>query len=180
MYNCFWEVRMVELKDWVRALYPMHTFLITSIGEKGTNVFTVDWVTVISRKPAIVCVSVSPLRYSHKLIKESGEFIVNVPSMEFLEKVNKCGILSGRDYDKFETLGLEKAPSKMLKTEIVKDCFAFLECKVIDARDYGDHTLFVGAVLASYSKKEFSDSYKPIFHIRGSIYSTMAEEQTKL
>lgn len=171
---------MVELRDWVRVLYPMHTFLITSTGEKGTNVFTVDWITVISRQPAILCVSVSPLRYSHKLIKKSSEFIVNVPSMELLEKVNKCGVLSGRDYDKFETLGLEKAPSKMLKTEIVKDCVAFLECKVIDARDYGDHTLFVGAVLASYAKKEFSDSYKPIFHIRGSIYSTKSEEQTKL
>jgi flavin reductase (DIM6/NTAB) family NADH-FMN oxidoreductase RutF len=91
---------MVELKDWVRALYPMHTFLITSIGEKGTNVFTVDWITVISRRPAILCVSVSPLRYSHKLIKESDEFIVNVPPAELLEKAYKCGVLSGRNCDK--------------------------------------------------------------------------------
>ena len=171
---------MVELKDWVRALYPMHTFLITSTGDRGTNIITVDWVTVISRKPAILCVSVSPLRYSYKLIKESGEFIVNVPSIELLEKVYKCGVLSGRDCDKFETLGLEKAPSKMLKTEIVKDCIAFLECKVIDSNNYGDHTLFVAEVVASYVTQDFIDSYNPLFHIKGSIFSTIADKQTKL
>ena len=171
---------MVELKDWVRALYPMHTFLITSTGEKGTNIITVDWVTVISRKPAILCVSISPLRYSHKLIKESGEFIVNVPSIELLETVYKCGVLSGKDCDKFETLGLEKAPSKMLRTKIVKDCVAFLECKVIDLNDYGDHTLFVAEVVANYVTQDFIDSYKPVFHIKGSTFSTTAEEQTKL
>jgi flavin reductase (DIM6/NTAB) family NADH-FMN oxidoreductase RutF len=171
---------MKDLKDWARALYPMHTYLITSKSTEETNIITVDWLTVISRKPGIVGVSIAPTRYSHRLIKESREFIVNVPSTTLLEEVYKCGVLSGRDCNKFESLGLERAPSRKLKTEIVKNCVAFLECRVIDSRAYGDHTLFVGEVVTSYATASFTRSYKPIFHIKGSMFSTTADTLTTL
>ncbi|MEZ0394447.1 MAG: flavin reductase family protein [Desulfurococcaceae archaeon] len=133
----------------------MRVYLIVSgrLGEE-VNVMAADWVTPISSKPFLVGVAIAPKRYTHKLVSKYGEFVVAVPSAEMLRDVWIAGTESGPD--KLERLGLSFAKGKAVGTPIVREALANLECRVVDRRDYGDHTLFVGEVLdASYSEGAF-------------------------
>jgi len=102
----------------------------------------------------LVCIGVSPKRYSHNLIAESGEFVVNVPSIDIEKEMHFCGTKSGRDLDKFKETGLTPVPAKKVKSPLIAECFGHLECKVVQSHTCGDHTLFVGEVLDSSIDEE--------------------------
>jgi len=173
-------VEVIDIKDSIRCIYPMRTYLLTARDKNGkTNIIAVDWLTVLSRNPPLIGVSISPKRYSHKLIKLSKEFIINIPCIAMANETLACGTLSGKNFDKFKKLGLKKLPSRTLKTLIIKDCVAFVECKMIDFKKYGDHTFFVGSIQASYAKKEFLKEFKPILHMKGSFFTTISGKITK-
>ena len=173
-------MKTIEIEDFIHAVYPMHTYLLTSIDKnEKTNIITIDWLTVLSRNPPLVGVAVSPKRYTHKLITSSKEFIVNVPDISMVDETLACGTLSGKNVDKFKKLGLKKLPSKTLKTHIIKGCIAFVECKVIDFKKYGDHTFFVGSIQASYAKEGFLKEFKPILHVKGNIFTTISGKTIK-
>jgi flavin reductase (DIM6/NTAB) family NADH-FMN oxidoreductase RutF len=173
-------VEIIDIEDSIRCIYPMRTYLLTALDKNGkTNIITVDWLTVLSRKPSLIGVSISPKRYSHKLIMSSKEFIINVPDISMANETLACGKLSGETFDKFKKLRLKKSPSRTLKTLIIKDCVAFVECKVKDFKKYGDHTLFVGSIQASYAKEGFLKEFKPILHMKGSIFTTTSGKIVK-
>lgn len=121
------------------------------------NILPIAWVTPISHKPPILCISVSLANYSNKLIKESKEFVVNVPGKELISKVEYCGGVSGKDTDKFKESGLTPVNSKKIKAPTVDECLAHLECKVIDIVEAGDHTIFLGEVLFPSAVSHFLD-----------------------
>lgn len=135
-----------------RLLYPMRTYLIVSGRLDGeVNIMAADWVTVLSFKPCLVGVAVSPKRYTHRLIKKYGEYVIAVPSIDMLDDVWIAGTMSGPE--KLKNMKITLVDSRRLKTPSIKEALANIECKVIDSRDYGDHTLFVGEVV-DYSYKE--------------------------
>ncbi|HHC19153.1 MAG TPA: flavin reductase family protein [Euryarchaeota archaeon] len=139
-----------------RLLYPMRTFLIVSGTEEHTNVMTADWVTILSARPFFVGVAISPKRYTWKLIRDHREFVVAVPRDSQVKDVWIAGTKSGKDVKKTEILSLKFIPSKKVKTPSIENAIANLECKLIDMRDYGDHTLFVGEVIAyTYDESAF-------------------------
>lgn len=150
-------------------LYPLRTYLIVSGNEEEKNVMTADWVSPISYKPFILCVSISPKRYTHKLIKKYGEFVVSVPTMEMLNDLWIAGTKSG--IEKLSKMKINFIKSKKVKTMSIKEAIANIECKVIDEKNYGDHTLFIGEVLNySYNKEAFPDrkpnvDFKPVAHL---------------
>lgn len=140
-------------------LYPLRTYLIVS-GHDETNVMTADWLTILSYKPLIIGVAIAPKRYTHKLIKECKEFVVSVPTLEMLKDVWIAGTKSGPG--KVKDMGISFVDSKKVKVKSIKEAVANMECKLIDERNYGDHTLFVGEVIAyTYDKKAYRQ-YKPI------------------
>lgn len=161
-------------------LYPLRTYLIVSGNEKEKNVMTADWVTPISYKPFILCVSISPKRYTHKLIKKYGEFVVSVPTMEMLNDVWIAGTKSGME--KLDKMKLNFVESKKVKTMSIKEAIANIECKVIDERNYGDHTLFIGEVLNySYNKDAFKNGkpdidFKFISHVHTNEFVTFDKD----
>lgn len=161
-----------------RITAPHPTALITTISKDGKpNIIAVAWIIPTSIKPPLLAISIGKTRYSHKLLEETGEFVVNIPTKELLGKVEYCGSTSGRDVDKFEEAGLTPKPAKKVKPPIIEECVAHIECKVVNRFSTGDHTLFIGEVLAAYAEGElFNGKWqveraKLLQHIGGDTYT---------
>ena len=135
----------IPISQAFRLAYPKIVCLITA----DENIITLAWTTPISFMTPIFGVSVNLKSLTHKLIKEAGEFGVNLPTIEIVDKVLFCGRNSGRNVNKFERTGLTPVPAKKIKTKLIQECVANFECEVIDAQKYGDHSLFVGKVVAA-------------------------------
>jgi flavin reductase (DIM6/NTAB) family NADH-FMN oxidoreductase RutF len=162
-------------------LNPMHTVLVSCIGKTGKpNIITLAWAMPTSIKPPMVAVSIRPARHSYALIEATKEFVVNVPTINILEETLLCGKRSGKSHDKFKETGLTPSPALKVKAPIIRECVAHLECKVHSQLTTGDHTIFVGEVVAAYANKEaFTDRYvlekvKMVFHIGGDDFATLA------
>lgn len=140
----------VQLDRALRVGPPTSVVLATSISKKGRpNIITLGMYMHVSIRPPLLAIGVSPRRYSHQLIKSVGEFVVNVPPRHLIEHVIFCGEASGRDVDKFKSTGLTPTPAKKVKPPLIRECVSHLECKVSRSLEVGDHTLFIGKVVAA-------------------------------
>jgi len=141
---------------------------------------TADWLTILSKEPFIIGVAISPKRYTYRLIKESGEFVVAVPTLEILGDVWVAGTKSTPD--KLKYMKISFIESEKVKTKSVKEAVANLECKLIDERNYGDHTFFVGEVVHfMYDGEAFKNmvpdlKYKFLAHVAMNEFTTFEEK----
>ena len=143
--------RVYDKVDWKPGtlLNPVPVVLVASIDGKGKpNLCTVAWAGTVCSKPPMISISLRPERYSHDLIAASGEFTVNIPSVEQMHATDYCGVVSGRDVDKFAETGLTPAPSTTIKTPIVRECPISLECRTTKKMLLGTHTLFLAEIKA--------------------------------
>jgi flavin reductase (DIM6/NTAB) family NADH-FMN oxidoreductase RutF len=132
-------------------LFPTITTLATCIDEEGRgNIITLGWSMKTSGDPPMVAISVKPSRYSHDLIEKQGEFVLAIPTMGIVEEVHYCGRRSGRNVEKFKETGLTPLPAEKVRAPLIKECPANLECKVVSKLTTGDHTIFVGEVVAAH------------------------------
>lgn len=173
----------VGLSSAYRLLYPRNTVLVSCTDEMGkANIITIAWSTPVSISPPMAAVSVAPERYSHQLIQETKEFVINVPTMDIVRETLLCGRITGRRYDKFEEARLTASPAQTVRPPIIKECVAYLECKLNRQITMGDHTLFVGDVLAAYVNEDVFDrrfdvkKLRPIYHAGGDDFVTLAPE----
>ena len=143
-----------------RSVYPSPAALITSVDSEGkANIITLAEVYNLSvARPVIVGVSITRQRYSHKLISESSQYVVNLPTTRILEKVDRCGAISGRDVDKFSELGLTPIAASLVHPPLIAECPINLECKVIAVHAIGDHDMFVGEVVAQHVDEAVLDA----------------------
>ncbi|MFC1478944.1 flavin reductase family protein [Candidatus Margulisiibacteriota bacterium] len=125
--------------------------LVTSSFKEQKNVATIAWAMPVSASPGLVAIAVTNKRFTYELIRESREFIINIPTQKMKDVVLFCGSTCGRELDKFSKTGLTPVDSKKLDTPIVEECFAHIECKVVNEALVGDHMLFVGDVIAAYT-----------------------------
>jgi flavin reductase (DIM6/NTAB) family NADH-FMN oxidoreductase RutF len=176
------DVVSVSLSDAYRLVHPMHTVLVSCVGRNGKpNIITLAWAMPTSINPPLIAVSIAPRRYSHSLIEETGEFVVNVPTMDILNATFYCGRVSGRDYDKFKGSGLSQLPARRVRPPIIGECIAHLECKLYGKYPTGDHTIFVGEVVEAYANRDcFSEVHgynlekaRMIFHLGGNEFATL-------
>jgi flavin reductase (DIM6/NTAB) family NADH-FMN oxidoreductase RutF len=158
--------------------------MATCIDKEGNaNIITLGMYMPISSRPPLVCIGVAPQRYSHKLIEETKEFVINSPPISLEKEMHYCGVKSGRDVDKFAEMGLTPIPSLKVKPPRIAECFGHLECKVVQSITCGDHTLFVGEVVATtvdanMMKGDVLDvlKAKPIVQ-KNHVYYTASEEK---
>ena len=173
----------VTLSSAYRLLYPRQVVLVSCADKTGkTNIITLAWSMPASINPPMLLVGIAPKRYSHELIEETDEFVVNIPTMDILKETLFCGRRTGRECYKFEEAGLTPLPAKIVKPSVIKECVAHLECGLHQQITTGDHTLFVGEVLAVYANKgAFIEKYdlqkvKPIYHFGGDDFTTVSPE----
>ena len=169
----------IDLSSAYRLLHPRHTVLVSCVDKAGkSNIITLAWTMPTSITPPMVAISIAPKRYSHELIQETGEFVVNVPTIEIIEEVLFCGRRSGRKVDKFRETALTPIPARRVKPPIIEECVAHLECRVSKHIETGDHTIFIGEVLEAYTNEEFFDPKKVrlIYHVGGDDFTTSAPE----
>jgi flavin reductase (DIM6/NTAB) family NADH-FMN oxidoreductase RutF len=164
----------------------MHTVLVSCVSKTGRpNIITLAWTMPTSINPPLVAISIAPRRYSHALIEEMREFVVNIPTMDILKETLFCGRRSGKDYDKFKETRLTPLPARKVKPPIIKECIAHLECKLHSQFTTGDHTIFVGEIVEAYADKEdFTDKYnlknaRMIFHLGEDEFATLGTKVFK-
>ncbi len=148
-------LREVSVEDAWRRKYPERTVLAVSISREGRpNIITLGWNMPTSVRPPMVAISVGVSRYSHKLISEGGEFVLAFPSEGMENAILFCGTYSGRDVDKFKATGLTPVKAKYVKPPLIGEATVNMECRVVGSIRTGDHTIFVGEILAAYVSKE--------------------------
>ena len=144
-----------ELDDFYHLLYPAGLVLVTSADALGkANIITAAWCCPLSFDPPLVGVSIGKTRYSHSLIGRGKEFAINIPGEGMEESVMVCGTTSGRKVDKFAEAKLTAEKAKIVKPPLIAECVSSIECRVEKEIDCGDHTFFIGSVVAVNKRKE--------------------------
>ncbi len=133
-------------------LAPVPVVLLTCVGEDGSpNILTVSWVSVVCATPPMVGVAVRRERFSYAGIRDTGEFVLNIPSAALLRAVDFCGTVSGEAVDKFARTNLTPLPGAKVRPPMIQECPINLECVVRQALPLGSHVLFVAEVAAVHA-----------------------------
>lgn len=129
-------------------LNPEPPVLVSCGSMEAANLITIGWTGTICTQPSMVSISVRPERYSYQLIKDSGEFVINLPTRKLVRAVDWCGVKSGRDYDKFAEMKLTPLPASTVSCPILAESPVNLECQVTQVISLGSHDLFLAKVTA--------------------------------
>lgn len=138
-------------------LAPVSPTMVTCGPMEKPNIITVAWTGIVNSNPPITYVSIRPTRYSHQLIRDSGEFVINLTPSLLVRKADICGVKSGRDLDKFELTGLTPTPANLVKTVLIEECPVNLECKVRDVSSLGSHDMFLADIVGVDIDEEYLD-----------------------
>lgn len=142
--------------DIYHLLHPKTAFFLTSISkDEKPNVMACAWATPVSEEPPMVIICVSKESYTSELIKQTKEFVINIPTKKLLRALWVCGRTSGRDTDKFKKAKLKTLPAKKVKPPIVSDCIGHIECKVWKIVDAGECYAFFGKILSAYADDRY-------------------------
>lgn len=129
-------------------LYPVPAVMVSCGREKEKpNIITVAWAGTVCSDPAMLSVSVRPERYSYEIIKETGEFVVNLVTKDLVYATDYCGVKSGRDVDKYKEMKLTPLRSQKVGAPGIAESPVNIECKVVQELPLGSHTMFVAEVV---------------------------------
>ncbi|MCD8337079.1 MAG: flavin reductase family protein [Lachnospiraceae bacterium] len=130
-------------------LYPLPAVMVSCArpGERP-NILTVAWAGTICSDPVMVSISVRPERYSYNIIRETGEFVINLTTKKLARATDYCGVRSGRDVDKFQETHLTAVPAACVAPPLIEESPVNMECRVREVLELGSHHMFVSEVLA--------------------------------
>ncbi len=131
-------------------LYPLPAVMVSTADRSGkTNILTVAWTGTICTNPPMVYISVRPERYSYQMIKESGEFVINLTTESLIRATDYCGVRSGRDVDKWKETGLTPLKAETLSyAPAIEESPVSIECRVTEIKELGSHHMFLAEVTA--------------------------------
>ena len=138
-------------------LYPLPAVMVSCGDMEKSNIITVAWTGIVNTDPAMVYISVRPSRYSYNLIKEKGEFIINLTTKDLAYATDWCGVKTGARIDKFKEMKLTKEKAKFVNCPMIKESPVSVECKVKEVRELGSHHMFVAEVLAINADEKYID-----------------------
>lgn len=131
-------------------LEPGPVLLVTTAGKSGANIMTLSWHTMMDFEPPIVGLVMSDRNFSFELLRKSRECVLNIPTHQLADKVVAVGNSSGRRVDKFAAFGLTPVPASRVQAPLIRECYASLECRVIDTRMVNKYSFFVLEVLKAW------------------------------
>ena len=139
-------------------LYPLPVVMVSLADRDGRpNIITLAWVGTVCTNPPMVSISVRPERYSYPILKETGEFVINLTTKELAFATDYCGVKSGRDVDKFKEMGLTPIPASEVKAPMIKESPVNIECKVRQILPLGSHDMFLADVVAVHADEKYMD-----------------------
>lgn len=139
-------------------VYPVPVVMVScQKGEERPNIITAAWCGTTCSSPAMLYVSIRPDRYSHHIIKESGEFVVNLVTEELAFATDFCGVRSGRDTDKFKEMKLTPLASKYVSCPGIAESPVNLECRVTQILPLGSHDMFLAEVVGVTADEAYMD-----------------------
>lgn len=141
-------------------LYPLPAVMVSvSDGKENDNIITIAWAGTVCSDPAMVSISVRKERYSHKLIKETGEFVINLTTRDLVLATDYCGVKSGKDVDKWEKCGLTKVQGSKVNVPYIKESPVAIECKVKSVQELGSHDMFIAQVVAVHVDDKYMNEH---------------------
>lgn len=138
-------------------LYPLPAVMVSVGNKQGeTNIITVAWTGTICTNPAMVYISVRPERYSYQMIKESGEFVINLTTEKLVKATDYCGVKSGRDVDKWKEMNLHQVKAETLEySPLILESPVNIECKVVEIKELGSHHMFLANITAVHADEAY-------------------------
>lgn len=127
---------------------PLPTVMVTCGDMNNSNIITIAWTGIINSEPPMTYVSVQRSRHSYDIIRERGEFVINVTTEKLVKSMDYCGVVSGRDVDKFTACHLTKEPADEVAAPMIAESPVNLECKVVDIKEMGSHVMFMAEIVS--------------------------------
>ena len=129
-------------------LNPVPAVMVSVTDKEGkSNIITVAWAGTVCTNPPMVSISVRPSRYSYQILEETGEFVINLTNESLVKVCDYCGVVSGRDVDKFAKTGLTPIPMEHVHAMGIDESPVNMECKITEKRELGSHTMFIAEVV---------------------------------
>jgi flavin reductase (DIM6/NTAB) family NADH-FMN oxidoreductase RutF len=170
--------KILSLSQVYRLLEPGPVVLVTTECSGKANIMTMSWHTMMEFEPPIVGCVISNRNYSFKTLKATKECVINIPTSALAKKVVGCGNASGRRTDKFAAFGLTPMPASRVSPPLIGECYANLECRVIDTKLVGKYNFFILEVLKAWIDR--SKKNPRTIHHRGKGEFLIAGKTIKL
>ncbi len=142
--------RPLPLSKVYQLLEPGPVVLVATSRDGRANVMPMSWHMMIEFEPPLVGCVLSDRNYTFRTLKDTRECVLNIPTAELARKVVRCGNASGRTIDKFAAFGLTPVPASQVAAPLVDECYASLECKVVDTRLVNQYGMFILEVVAAW------------------------------
>lgn len=137
-------------------IYPLPAVMISCGNDPDNyNIITIAWTGTICTDPPMCYISVRPSRHSYNLIRESGEFVINLTTSELASQTDWCGVKSGRDINKFTETGLTPVKADIVSAPLIEESPVNIECKVTEIKELGTHHMFIAEVVAVHADPRF-------------------------
>lgn len=149
-------------------LNPVPAVMVSVTDKEGkSNIITVAWAGTVCTNPPMVSISVRSSRYSYQILEETGEFVINLTNDSLVKACDYCGVVSGRDVDKFQKTGLTPLPMQHVHAMGIKESPVNMECRITEKRELGSHTMFIAEVVGVTVDDDYMDETGK-FHINES------------
>lgn len=139
-------------------LAPLPAVLVTCGTTEKANALTIAWTGIINTIPPMTYISVRPERHSYPIIKETGEFVINLTTSAMAKETDFCGVRSGRDMNKLEKCKLTLTEGKTVSAPVIEQSPLSLECKVREIKELGSHHMFIAEITGIQAEERFMDS----------------------
>ena len=185
-----WEVAIKKTITQIKKFQHFYPYTVALVGGQSgghINYMACAWHTALSFDPPLFGVLISKKRLTHKIISEAREFTVNFISAERVKLSAQMGRRSGHDTDKIKEFEVKLSPSKIIQSPVVEEAYISFECKLTDVKEYGDHDLFVGEVLAIHEEEKSLDAegvlntgkIRPLLYLGSDFYITINPDTLK-
>lgn len=136
---------------------PLPAVMVSCGDIENSNIITIAWTGIINSNPPMTYISVAPSRYSHDIIEERGEFVINLTDRSLAKSMDFCGVRSGRKLDKFLECGLHKEAGDAVSAPMIAEAPVSIECRVIEMKSLPSHDMFIAEILAVHIDESFVD-----------------------
>ena len=176
-------ITVQNYREVLRLLHPRPVVIVVTISGSGlVNGCTVSWITPVNIDPPTIAFSLSPKRYTYKLLRESNEATINIVGIEDLEKAHYVGTVSGRDVaDKLVKAGFTLTSSVKVKPPTIKEALGVLECRVVGEMEFTDHNLIICEVIHARVREElfadgaWTEEARILLHVGGNKYTSTSK-----